>query len=378
MASGSSSPPLRSGGPIEAPPSTEQLKTPTPSPPLRSGGPIEAPETHATPLTLRGSPPLRSGGPIEAPVKWQNQDRSKAGDEHLQAAQHTRLNAVANSWAIHLTANEPDLFEDFQMLRNCRLGERQLVHDVATDTGRPADQDAEDLHSRRVSDGLGQGGDLLGGFFPLDWAQIRFDARRWVALGGCLLDHRRYTMVKPLPPVKPRPVAVSARPRRGGGVVAGTASGCASGLACEIGTPASEGSRGPEQVRFACGPSGGCQSQALPFVHPREELSFEAKHEVEHAWSSRPNRGGEAKATLRERRLRRPRHGALPRSPRPLLSRALSRARRARRPTCPGEPGGATAAHAAGSPGAAEQRGGAGQRRGPRSPQTWLGPVTSN
>jgi hypothetical protein len=50
--------------------------------------------------------------------------------------QAVTVDAVTDPGAVHLSLNQPGLLEDLQVLGNSRLGERQFVDDLATDTGR--------------------------------------------------------------------------------------------------------------------------------------------------------------------------------------------------------------------------------------------------
>lgn len=59
------------------------------------------------------------------------------------------------------------------MVRDGRLSERQLVHYIATHTSGLADQEAKDLHARRVSEGLREDGEILVSFVTLDRTQVR-------------------------------------------------------------------------------------------------------------------------------------------------------------------------------------------------------------
>ena len=76
------SPPLTSGGPVEAASLRSCSSSAAISPPLTSGGPVEAKEIRETIEAEVSSPPLTSGGPVEADsacaVSWQNEPLSAA------------------------------------------------------------------------------------------------------------------------------------------------------------------------------------------------------------------------------------------------------------------------------------------------------------
>ena len=55
------------------------------------------------------------------------------------------------------------------MLGNRRLGQSDLVHDIAANAGLIFGQQADDMDARRVTQRLGDGGQLLGGCCVLAW-----------------------------------------------------------------------------------------------------------------------------------------------------------------------------------------------------------------
>jgi hypothetical protein len=63
-------------------------------------------------------------------------------DEHLEAPQGTRLDAVTNARPVDLAADEACLLEHFEVLGHRRLRERKLFYNVATDARVPPSQDS--------------------------------------------------------------------------------------------------------------------------------------------------------------------------------------------------------------------------------------------
>jgi hypothetical protein len=99
-------------------------------------------------------------------------DTSESADERLEAAKALRVDAVAGPRAIDLALDEARLLEDLEVLRDGGLGQWELVHDLAADTRASSCEKADDLHSRRVSEGLRHCGELVVGSGPLNGPQI--------------------------------------------------------------------------------------------------------------------------------------------------------------------------------------------------------------
>ncbi|MGC4087767.1 MAG: hypothetical protein QM756_07695 [Polyangiaceae bacterium] len=85
----------------------------------------------------------------------------KGSNQGFEAAHGPRLDAVADPWPVYLTANQPALLQDLQMLRDGRLRERQLLYDLTANTCVLAHQDAQDLNARWVPERLRQLGQLI-------------------------------------------------------------------------------------------------------------------------------------------------------------------------------------------------------------------------
>lgn len=129
--------------------------------------------------------------------KFPSDRGSEAPDEGPQASKRLRLDAVADPRPIHFTVDEARLFQNLEVLGDRRLRQRQLVDDIATDAGVLADQDANDLHARRVPEGLRQRGELLVGLLSLDGTEVHRMLRgRAAGFGdlGCH-PHRQYTII---------------------------------------------------------------------------------------------------------------------------------------------------------------------------------------
>ena len=108
---------------------------------------------------------------------WAHGRPSQARHQHLEAAQGAGLDAVTDARPVDLAADEAGFLEHLEVLGDGRLGERELVHDVAADTRRLAHQDADDLHACRVRDRLRERRELLVGLLALDGPKIGLDAR---------------------------------------------------------------------------------------------------------------------------------------------------------------------------------------------------------
>ena len=67
-------------------------------------------------------------------VEGVERQASEPPDERSQATERVRLDAVANPRPVHVAADEPGVLEHLEVLGNRRLGERQLVYDVAAYT----------------------------------------------------------------------------------------------------------------------------------------------------------------------------------------------------------------------------------------------------
>jgi PAS domain-containing protein len=82
------------------------------------------------------------------------------------------------------------------VLRDGRLGERQLVDDVGANTAGPAREDPQDLDPRRVPESLREAGELLVGLVALDRPKVGLlVGRRATRLDGLdSLLHRRLTI----------------------------------------------------------------------------------------------------------------------------------------------------------------------------------------
>ena len=93
----------------------------------------------------------------------------QTSDERFQAPQRSWFDAVANSWAIHVAANQPAFFENLEVLRDRGLRKWQLLDDLAAHTTALPYEDAKDLYSGWVSDRPRQLRQLIVGFRPLHW-----------------------------------------------------------------------------------------------------------------------------------------------------------------------------------------------------------------
>lgn len=96
----------------------------------------------------------------------------QASDERLDATKRSGVDAVADARAVYVATDETCILEDLQVLRDSRLGERQLVHDIAAYAHILADQNAEDLHAGGVSNRFGEPRELIIGFGALDRAEV--------------------------------------------------------------------------------------------------------------------------------------------------------------------------------------------------------------
>lgn len=103
-------------------------------------------------------------------------DWSKASDEGAQPAQGRGLDAVADPRPVHVAPDQPGLFEHLRVLRHRRLGERQIVHDIAANTRIFSHQKAEDLDPRRVPERLREARQLLVSGLPFDRPEVDLDA----------------------------------------------------------------------------------------------------------------------------------------------------------------------------------------------------------
>ena len=110
---------------------------------------------------------------------------SQTAYQRLEPAECARLDAVTDARAIDVTADEPGVLENLEVLRDGALGQRQFVHDVAADTGVPANQDPKDLDASRMPEGLGESCQLIVGVVALDRSKVRqLDRGRAAGLDG--------------------------------------------------------------------------------------------------------------------------------------------------------------------------------------------------
>jgi hypothetical protein len=110
--------------------------------------------------------------------------RLETSHEGLEAAECAGLHAVADARAVDIAPDQAGVLQDLQVLGHGRLGERKLVHDVATHAGLPPDEETDDLDPSRVAQGPGQGGQFLVGDFPLDRSEILTAGITWTASGS--------------------------------------------------------------------------------------------------------------------------------------------------------------------------------------------------
>ena len=101
---------------------------------------------------------------------------SYSSHERPEAPDRSRFDAVTDARTINLTADESGLLEHLEVLRDGRLGERKLVHEVPADAGRPVHKYPENPYSGRMRDSLSQHRELLIGLATLDRAQVRLVA----------------------------------------------------------------------------------------------------------------------------------------------------------------------------------------------------------
>jgi hypothetical protein len=97
---------------------------------------------------------------------------SDAGDEGFQSSEGVWFNAIADARSVDLAADKAGVLQDLEVLRHGGLRERQLVHDVAADTGVPTNQEAEDLDPGRVTGRLAEERKLLVGVRALDGTEV--------------------------------------------------------------------------------------------------------------------------------------------------------------------------------------------------------------
>src|SRR5690606_22979890 len=121
---------------------------------------------------------------------------SKTSDQRSEATERVRLDAIADPRAVDVAADEPRLFEHLEVLRNRRLSERQLVHQIPANAAIFADQNAQDLHTSRVPERFGECRQFLVGRVALDGPKISLQFGRRAARLGAKAGrtHRRYTI----------------------------------------------------------------------------------------------------------------------------------------------------------------------------------------
>jgi hypothetical protein len=95
---------------------------------------------------------------------------SQRRDQGLGPTQCVLVEAVADPRTVHGAPNETRLFEDLQMLRDRRLRQRKLVHDLPAETLTSSGEEPKDLHPGRVAECLGEPGKFLIGLGALDRA----------------------------------------------------------------------------------------------------------------------------------------------------------------------------------------------------------------
>lgn len=80
------------------------------------------------------------------PENWQ----LEASDQRLELLQRFRVDAVTDFGPVDFALHESGLLQNLQVLRNRRLGQRQLVNNFAADTALATDQHTHDAHSGRM------------------------------------------------------------------------------------------------------------------------------------------------------------------------------------------------------------------------------------
>jgi hypothetical protein len=118
----------------------------------------------------------------------------EAADERFEAPQSSRFDAVANAWTIHVAADQAALLQDLEVLRNSRLRERQFFDNFPANAAIFPDEESQDLHPRRVADGLGELCQFFIGLGALDGPEVRSVQRRGAAFGCVGRFHRQTTM----------------------------------------------------------------------------------------------------------------------------------------------------------------------------------------
>lgn len=79
---------------------------------------------------------------------------SQSCDQGLCPAQCAFREAVADPRSIHGSPHETRLFESLEVLRDRRLRQREFKDDLTTKTLPPPGEDAENLHTGRMSKSL--------------------------------------------------------------------------------------------------------------------------------------------------------------------------------------------------------------------------------
>lgn len=126
-----------------------------------------------------------------------------SADESLEAPQRARFDAIADLLAVDVSPNHARFFEYFEVLRDGRLRQWQLIDDVAADTRVLADQNANDLDARRMPQGFAQGRQFLIRFVSFDGTKVGcFFRRRTTDFGSYL--HRSSTILDGIGSVKGR------------------------------------------------------------------------------------------------------------------------------------------------------------------------------
>ena len=105
-------------------------------------------------------------------------------------AERLGIDAVAGARPVHFATDEPRLLQHFEVLRDSRLREGKLVHDVAANAGPARREGLEDGETCRVAQR------------PGGVRQPREVGGEEVGLGLHLIAYRRYTIAQLTCPVK--------------------------------------------------------------------------------------------------------------------------------------------------------------------------------
>jgi len=78
-----------------------------------------------------------------------------------QGSQAVRIEVIADAGPLELALDDTGRPENTQMLRHRRLGQPNILHDVATDAGLLREKQSNDMDASRMTQRFGDGCDFL-------------------------------------------------------------------------------------------------------------------------------------------------------------------------------------------------------------------------